>query len=128
MFMHVGSLSFSAGTQTRRRHAESAGGDVRLFVHQPQPVGQGNDGAGTVREGRRRRARSLPDVTTPSACPHLEESRDCSIISCYSWQLEQQDECFLPKGRNCGKGTRKLLFRCVDYQGVSRYYTTRVYY
>ena len=53
-------------------------------------------------------------------CSHLSESRDCSINSCFSWKVEKKEECFLPsKEQKCGKGTRKLLYTCVDHNGVS---------
>ena len=53
-------------------------------------------------------------------CSHLSESRDCSINSCFSWNVEKKEECFLPsKEQKCGKGTRKLLYTCVDHNGVS---------
>ena len=53
-------------------------------------------------------------------CSHLSESRDCSINSCFSWKVEKKEECFLPsKEQKCGKGTRKLLYVCVDHNGVS---------
>ena len=73
--------------------------------------------------GKQTRQREPIASTTASGCPHLSESRDCSINSCYSWRLEQQDECFLPReiGRDCGSGTRKLLFACVDFDGVSNF-------
>lgn len=69
------------------------------------------------KQTRRRNVESSADTVT--ACPHLEESRDCSISSCHSWRLEQKDECFLPKAsQQCGQGTRKLLFACVDHNGL----------
>ena len=70
--------------------------------------------------GRQTRERRPLQYSSLSSCPHLEESRDCSISSCYSWRLEKRDECFLPRGRDCGSGgTRKILFACIDYEGVS---------
>ena len=59
-------------------------------------------------------------------CSHLSESRDCSINSCFSWKVEKKEECFLPsKEQKCGKGTRKLLYTCVDHNGVS--FTSYIY-
>ena len=59
-------------------------------------------------------------ATAAAHCSHLSESRDCSINSCFSWKVEKKEECFLPsKEQKCGKGTRKLLYTCVDHNGVS---------
>ena len=59
-------------------------------------------------------------VAIAAHCSHLSESRDCSINSCFSWKVEKKEECFLPsKEQKCGKGTRKLLYTCVDHNGVS---------
>ena len=64
----------------------------------------------------------FPSTSTSAAphCSHLSESRDCSINSCFSWKVQKKEECFLPsKEQKCGKGTRKLLYTCVDHNGVS---------
>ena len=59
-------------------------------------------------------------LATQQHCSHLSESRDCSINSCFSCEVEKKEECFLPsKEQKCGKGTRKLLYTCVDHNGVS---------
>ena len=61
-----------------------------------------------------------PSAAAAAHCSHLSESRDCSINSCFSWKVEKKEECFLPsKEQKCGKGTRKLLYTCVDHNGVS---------
>ena len=65
-------------------------------------------------------------VAVAAHCSHLSESRDCSINSCFSWKVEKKEECFLPsKEQKCGKGTRKLLYTCVDHNGVS--FTSYIY-
>ena len=69
----------------------------------------------------------FPSTSTAAPhCSHLSESRDCSINSCFSWKVEKKEECFLPsKEQKCGKGTRKLLYTCVDHNGVS--FTSYIY-
>ena len=63
---------------------------------------------------------SASAASVAAHCSHLSESRDCSINSCFSWKVEKKEECFLPsKEQKCGKGTRKLLYTCVDHNGVS---------
>ena len=70
--------------------------------------------------GKQTRHRRVESASiTLSACPHLEESRDCSVGSCFTWKMAQKDPCFLPKSRSCGRGTRKLFFSCVNHLGVS---------
>jgi hypothetical protein len=72
--------------------------------------------------GKQTRHRKVESSSiTLSACPHLEESRDCHVTSCFSWKLAHKDQCFLNKGRTCGMGARKLFFNCVDHQGVSSF-------
>ena len=78
--------------------------------------------------GKQTRNRKVESSSiTLSACPHLEESRDCFVGSCFSWKLAHKDTCFVTKGRTCGKGTRKLFFNCVDHLGVGKKNSTSIF-
>ncbi|CAB4056643.1 unnamed protein product [Lepeophtheirus salmonis] len=86
------------------------------------PIDCHKDGNQTVRgyQTRRRRVVSGPDSLT--SCPHLEETRTCSLTSCYKWGIipgkngEVNTKCFTSeRGAVCGHGKRKYSYRCLDY-------------
>ena len=61
------------------------------------------------------------DHFSTMSCSHLAESRDCTIQACFQWQIQNKEECFpSSKSLTCGQGTRKLLYACVDHNGVRK--------
>ena len=106
------------GTQIRRRkpllHNKSKYKQEGFDEHNNQQLGFGHISSYTLQ------TQYNPSAAAAAHCSHLSESRDCSINSCFSWKVEKKEECFLPsKEQKCGKGTRKLLYTCVDHNGVS---------
>ena len=119
-------LCFTLGTQIRRRKPLFDGNNKQQQILDRSQLGLNQRQASSSSSSswlHSSRPQTLGNSLMATHCSHLSESRDCSINSCFSWKVEKKENCFpQSKEQKCGKGTRKLLYTCVDHNGVSYFF------